>query len=136
MKHRPFVLLILVAASLVASPSRAAEPAASGEPFVEVVSFKTKAKVPAATFTQAMARLEALPKEPGLLARHYFINDKGEVLFITVWRSEADRDREDAQEPVGEKAAAAEALFALVNEKSFSEKTYRAPLANPAASAK
>ena len=104
----------------------AAEP---GAPFVEVVSFKTKPKVSVAALTDAMKRLDVyLAKEPGLLSRQFLVDGNGEGLWIISWRSEADRDRTNDQEPVGEEAAATDALSALLIEKSVSVKTYRAPL--------
>jgi hypothetical protein len=119
-----------------AAPASTQPVAAAGEPFVDVESFKLKAKVSAETFTQAMRRMEALPKDPALLSRHYFINDKGEVLLINIWRSEADFNRADETEPSAEEAAAEDALIELVSKLSYSSKTYRAPLVTPSSHGK
>lgn len=111
--------------------------AESGTPFVEVVSFKTKPKISVAALTDAMKHVDVyLAKEPGLLSRQFLVDANGEGLWIIFWRSEADRDRCNSQEAVGEEAAATETLTALLSEKSVSVKTYRAPLGVLAGTAK
>ncbi len=111
--------------------------AEGGEPFAEVISFKTKPKVSVAKFTEAVKRADVyLAKQPGLLSSQFLVDENGEGLWIFVWRSKADQERSDDREPVGEEAAASDALTALLIEKSVSVKSYRAPLAVSAERAK
>ncbi len=124
----------MLIAPLTVSSAWAAE---AGTPFADVISFKTKPKVSVTTLIEAMKRAEVyLAKEPGMISRQLLVDGNGAGLWIIVWRSEADRDRSENREPVGEEAAAYDALYDLLIEKSISEKSYNAPLAVLADSAK